>query len=270
MPKASDLTVNNLSFLFKGSPGSFKTGAIASFAAKGPVYLAYWDKSKPIELIHFCTHILKRPELLNNIEYDVYSAPNAHEYLNKLNSFTKRCDYFAVATDSLTTMTASAVNWSMGFRNPAGAKKDPLNSKAVLMIPDFDEYKVETSFITQALDMSRQLPCHIIWTAHPLSKMIVSGGQSGSPGDRMKIVKSNSIVSYGAKVADMIPGQFTEIYHFSKESEWDAKAGKAIIHGIVSTQAVGEEYAKTALALPPEFDITDRGFFEVWSELLKG
>lgn len=267
-PKASDLTVNNLSFLFKGSPGSFKTGAVASFAAGGPVRLNYFDKSKPVELVHFLTHIIKRPELLANIDYKVYSAPNAHEYLNDLAELTRRCDYFAVATDSVTSMTASAVNWSLGFRNPAGAKKDPLNSKAVLMIPDFDEYKVETSYITQALDISRTLPCHIIWTAHPLSKMNISGGQSGAVGDKMKITKSNSIVSYGSKVADLIPGQFIEIYHFNKQSEWDAKIGATKMKGIVSTKAVGDEYAKSALNLPDEFDITDRLFYEVWSELL--
>jgi len=270
MPKASDLTASNLSFLFKGSPGSFKTLAAVSFASAGPVLLNYFDKSKPIELTHFITNVLKRPELLKNIEYKVFSAPNAHEYLNDLMALTKRCDYFAVVTDSVTSMTASAVNWSLGFRNPAGAKKDPLNPKATLMIPDFDEYKVETSYITQALDISRTLPCHIIWTAHPLSKMVISGGTSGSVGDRMKITKSNSIVSYGSKVADLIPGQFTEIYHFSKLSEWDQKVGKSIIKGNVSTRAVGDEYAKTALNLPEDFDITDQSFYEVWSSLLKG
>lgn len=269
MPKASDLTVNNLSFLFKGSPGSYKTGAVASFAAHGRIFIAYFDKSKPIELKHICTDIFKHPEWLDNIDYEVYSASNAHEYINKLMELSKRCDYFAVATDSVTSMTASAVNWSLGFRNPAGAKKDPLNPRAVLMIPDFDEYKVETSFITQALDISRKLPCHIIWTAHPLSKMSITGGQSGSVGDKMKITKSNSIVSYGSKVADLIPGQFIEIYHFSKNTEWNGKLGVTEFKGTVSTRAIGDEYAKTALNLPAEFDITDRPFFEAWSELLK-
>src|ERR1700682_2050425 len=148
--KASQITPDdNISFLFKSSPGFVKTLAAASFAVEGPVYLAYFDKKSPIELTTFFTE--KRfgslaAKILDNIEYDIYSAHNAHEYLNKIIGFTKDCRYFAFITDSVTNLTASAVNWSMGFRDPnKGGKKDKLNKDAPLMIPDFDEYKVETS-----------------------------------------------------------------------------------------------------------------------------
>lgn len=267
MPFANDLDITKAKhgFLFKGSVGFGKTLAAASFAVEGPIYLAYIDKKSPVELEKYFKHIIKRPELLKNIEYDVYGASNINQYLNKLISFTKYCDKFAIITDSLTTLTASAVNWSLGFRNPAGAKKDPLNPASVMTIPDFDEYKTETSFVTQSLDLCRMLPCHIIWTAHPLPKIEISPGSGSS----MKIIKTNSLVTYGSKVAGLVPAQFSEIYHFSQDSTWDGTLGRSRLKYIVNTQAQGEEFTKTALQLPAELDITNDLFYTVWKAALE-
>lgn len=265
--KASNLTYDsNISFLLKGSPGHGKTLAAASFAVEGPVYLAYFDKSKPIELLTYFTE--KRfgslaQKILNNIEYDIYGAHNVHEYLNKVISFTKDCHYFAFITDSVTNLTASAVNWSMGFRDPHKSKKDKLNKDAPLMIPDFDEYKVETSLVSQALDISRSLPCHILWCAHPLPSIKIEGS-----GASIKITKTNPIVTYGSKVAGMIPGNFTEIYNFSKLSDYSSGSGK--LKYVVSVEAIGDDYAKSPLLgdYIKEMDVTNKLFYTVWKDLV--
>jgi len=265
--KASNLTLDsNISLLLKGSPGFGKTLAAASFAVEGPIYLAYFDKSKPVELLTYFTE--KRfgslaKKILDNIEYDIYSAQNAHMYLNKIIALSHDCRYFAVVTDSVTNLTAAAVNWSMGFRDPRKGKVDKLNKDAPAMIPDFDEYKVETSLVSQALDISRTLPCHIIWTAHPLPGIKVEGS-----GASIKVTKTNPIVSYGSKVAGMIPGNFTEIYHFSKTT--DFTSGSSKLKYIVNVEAVGDEYAKSPLLgdYIKEMDITDKLFYEVWKDLL--
>lgn len=260
--KASNIPLSsNISFLLKGSPGFGKTLAAASFALAGPVYLAYWDKSSPVELTTFFTE--KRfgslaKKILDNIEYDIYSSENAAAYLNKLIDFASDCRYTAIINDSITYMTAGAVNWSMNFG------KDPkLKKKIKDVLPDWDEYKVETSIVSQCIDISRKLPCHVIWTAHPLPTTSVSGS-----GASMRVTKTNSIVSYGSKVAGMIPGSFTEIYHFSQQTNFNE--GRASKRFVVSTEAIGDEFAKSPLLgdFVKEFDITDRLFYEVWKELL--
>lgn len=266
--KASSIQLDtNISFLFKSSPGFGKTLAAASFAVDGPIYIAYFDKKKPVELLTYFTE--KRfgslaKKILDNIEYDIYGAHNVHEYLNKVIGFTKDCRYTAFITDSVTNLTSSAVNWSMGFRDPNKGKKDKLNKDAPLMIPDFDEYKVETSLVSQALDISKTLPCHIIWTAHPLPSIKIEGS-----GASIKVTKTNPIVTYGSKVAGMIPGNFTEIYHFSKSTDYASGASK--LKYVVSTEAIGDEYAKSPLLgdYVKEFDITDQLFYNVWKDLLK-
>jgi hypothetical protein len=265
--KASQIQIDkNLSFLFKSSPGFGKTLAAASFAVEGEVYIAYFDKKKPIELLTYFTE--KRfgslaKKILDNIEYDVYGAHNAHEYLNKVIKFSQDCRYFAFVTDSVTNLTSAAVNWSMGFRDPKKGKKDKLNNEAPLMIPDFDEYKVETSLVSQALDISKTLPCHVIWTAHPLPSIKIEGS-----GNSIKVTKTNPIVTYGSKVAGMIPGNFTEIYHFSKTT--DFASGSSKLKYTVNTEAIGDEYAKSPLLADyvKEFDITDKLFYTVWKDLV--
>lgn len=261
--KASNLSSGGTySFLFKGPFGFGKTLAAASFALEGPVYISYWDKKSPVELVTFFTE--KRfgslaKKILDNIEYDVYGPSNASDYLNKMIDWSSDCRYFAVINDSLTFMTAAAVNWSMNFG------KDPkLKKKMKDVLPSWDEYKVETSLITQCLDLGKLLPCHVIWTAHPLPTTKVEGS-----GSSINVSKINSLVSYGSKVAGIVPGSFTEIYHFTQKAEWSTD-GKSNKKYIVSTEAIGDEFAKSPLLgdFNKELDITDKLFYQVWKEAL--
>lgn len=260
--KASNLSSGgSFSFLFKGPFGFGKTLAAASFAMEGPVYISYWDKKSPVELVTFFTE--KRfgslaKKILDNIEYDVYGPNNAADYLNKMIDWQSDCRYFAVINDSLTFMTAAAVNWSMNF-----GKDRKSHKKIKDVLPSWDEYKVETSLVTQCMDLSKLLPCHSIWTAHPLPTTKVEGS-----GSSVTVSKINSIVSYGSKVAGIVPGGFTEIYHFSQRSNWSE--GKSSKNYIVSTEAIGDEFAKSPLLgdYVKEFDITDKLFYVVWKEML--
>lgn len=268
MARASDLSGDrNISFLFKGPFGFGKTLAAASFALVGPVWIGYFDKQKPIELMWFKQMGELGRKILNNIEYDVYSGANAHQYLNKIIDFSTRCDYTgAIITDSVTNLTASAVNWSLGFRDTKSKKRDPKNSEAPAIIPDFDEYKVETSMVSQALDLSKKIATNVIWIAHPLPTMKIEGSGAG-----MRVSKTNSIVTYGSKVAGMVPGNFTEIYHFSKVSGWDSQEGRSSEKYLVDFRAIGDEYAKTALfdETINQIDISGKLFYQVWLEALK-
>lgn len=246
------------SILFKGPFGHSKTCSAASFALDGPVWMAYWDKKKPLELQNYFYKIVKRPDLLERIDYDVYGAHNANEYLNKLIRLAKDCPFTAIINDSVTQMTSGAVNWSLNFNDKRKGKDK------IKLIPDFDEYKVETSLVTQALDICRNLPCHVIWTCHPIPSIKIEGS-----GASMKITKTNPIVTYGSKVAGIVPGNFSEIYHFSKLNNWDSTTGRASTRYIVDTDAVGDDFAKSNIGLTGQMDITDRMFYEVWKEKLK-
>lgn len=266
MPKASDIVPGKrTSFLFKSAPGFGKTLAACSFALEGPLFLAYFDKQLPIELQTYFTKKRfgdRAYQILDNITYELYGGHNAHEYLNQIIKFQSDCRYMTLVTDSVTKLTEAAVNWSLGFRDPKG-KTDKLNSKAPAMIPDWDEYKVETSLVSQALDLQKALPCNIIWTAHPLPGIKLEGS-----GSSVRVTKVNPIVTYGSKVAGIVPGAFTEIYQFSKKMDYSSGSQK--LSYLVSTEAIGDDYAKSPILgdYIKEFDITDKLFYEVWKDLV--
>lgn len=258
--KASDIQIgNNISILLKAPWGFGKTLAAASFALDGPVYLAYWDKKEPLELLSYFSRFgSKGKKILDNIEYDIYGAENANEYLNKVIRTAKDCRYFAFITDSFTNLTSGAVNWSLNFRD------DRKNKEKLKVIPDWDEYKVETNIVTQALDLFRTMPCHVIWTAHPVSSTKIEGS-----GGSLKVSKVVRLVSYGNKAGDIAPGNFSEIYHFSKSSNWDSNSGKSSTRYIVSTDAIGDDFAKSNIGLKGDIDVTDGLFYELWKEKVK-
>ena len=244
----------------KGPFGFGKTLAAASWALDGPVYMAYWDKKKPIELRNYFSRFgSKGQKILRNLEYDVYGASNAGQYLDKVIELTNKCSYSAVITDSVTTMTSGAVNWSLNYGKK---KKSSVDVSSVL--PGFDEYKVETSLITQALDLFRVMPTTVIWIAHPVPSIKVEGS-----GASMRVTTVNPIVAYGNKVGAIVPGNFSEIYHFTKSSAWDGAKGGAVTKYIVSMDAIGEEYAKSNIGLTGEIDVTDALFYEVWKDKVR-
>ncbi len=250
--KLSQLTPSkNISMLLKGPNGMGKTISACTFAVEGPIYVFDFDGRMLPVLTYFKKHC---PQLLDNVNYDTYSSHNAPDFLNKLIDFTKDCRYTAIITDSVTSLTASAVNWSLGFKGTKSRKSNEPN-----LIPDFDSYKVETSLVSQALDIMKTLPCHMIFTAHPLPSLSVQGSSNS-----MTITKVTSIVSYGQKIGAILPGYFNEIYHFAREVDFSANTNKRV----VLTDMIGDDYAKTALDLPKKFDITDKLFYHVWKDLL--
>lgn len=252
--KASAIQVDkNVSILMKSPPGFGKTIAACSLAVFGDIWLAYFDKRTPVEVFNF--YKKHRPELLDRIHFDTYTASNANKYLNDLGNICEREQgrYVGLITDSVTTLTTASVNWALSFR---GTKEDITNDLAGSnkMIPGFDEYKVETSYAAQALDLTTGYPGFNIWTAHPLISMDV---KAGAGGNIQAISTKQTLVSYGNKVGQLVPGRFQEIYHFARQGQ----------SRVVWTDAVGDDYAKTSYNdMPKMLDITNKLFFEVWKE----
>ena len=260
--QASDIKPDDYtSFLFKGGPGFGKTLAAATFALLGPIYIAYFDKKNPIELFRFFSRFGEvGNKIVKNISYDLYSSKNPHEYLNHLRQLEKNNPYVCHITDSVTNLTAAAVNWSLNFSDKGFSP----SMKPEEMIPGFDEYKVETSLISNALDACREMNSHIIWIAHPLPSIKIE-----EAGATIRVTKANPIVTYGSKVAGMIPPAFTEIYHFSQKQEWNPGAGGGTKRFIVNLESIGDEFAKSPMMEGSgitELDITNKFFYEVWRD----
>lgn len=243
--------------MLKGDNGSGKTVFAGSFP--GPVKFFMFDGSK--------LDILKRfyPNR-TDIEYDIYGARRMRirdargqvtdikdllQFAKEFTDLQDYCPYSTVVIDSFTSFSVTCVTFQLDVR--VADEKGVNKSKGGLTIPDFDEYKGETTLVTQALDVSKVLPCHVIWTVHPLPKLETSGAGAG-----MKVTKTSSIAAYGAKTAAMAPGYFNEVWHC------EARSAAGTIQRLIHTQTIGDQFAKSALPLPLTLDVTNKpGFNEV-------
>lgn len=267
MPSTYDIQLGGrIMLMLKGDNGSGKTVAAASFP--GPIKFFMFDGSKLDAVKAFYPN-------RRDIEYDIYGPREMRvkdafgqpvhiksliQFAEEFNALQDYCPFATIVIDSFTSFSVTCVTFQLDVRSSDGGSK-PLKSKGGLVVPDFDEYKGETTLVTQTLDVSKILPCHVIWTAHPLPKLETTGA-----GANMKVTKSSSIAAYGAKTAAMAPGYFNEVWHLSVKPNPNPGQGPwRELH----TQSVGSEFAKTALPLPPAIDITMKPTFKEVQKFLE-
>jgi hypothetical protein len=134
--------------------------------------------------------------------------------------------------------------------------KDKMKTtKGGLPATSWDEVNGETVLFTKMLEVMkiihRKHKTNIIWTAHPIPKTEIVGGE---------VNRTISLASYGNKVPAIVPGYFDEIYNFQKE-----KVGIDSYKHTVYTVPKNGLPGKTAFPnkLPNSFDVTGKNFYDV-------
>ena len=258
MPKTSQIKLGGrFTGLFIGAQGTGKTVAAASFP--GPIMFYDFDgRMEPVK------RFFPNRE---DIEYKVvgaYPAPRGRydvipfdEFCNEFESLQDRCDYATVVVDSITSYTATVVRWQLNRK----AKNKGKRLADFINVPTWDEFNGECQAVIETIELAKILPCHIIFTAHPVDKteVIVGGGENGKD----LVRKSQSITAFGNKTPSFVPNYFNEIYNFTKER------GNQGLDYIVTTQASETTLCKTALPLPPRMSIRNTPFFERINEKLE-
>lgn len=239
--------------LLTGANGSGKSIALGSWKSKGSIYYFDFDGRMASVANWYKQRGLKQGQL----SYDTYGPHNFMDSLRKLDEFTNRCPHAAIAIDSFTAVTVSAVVFSIKTRMGTTAKYPSL-TKGGLVVPDWDEYKGETYCITQMLDMCKAIAAQgtaVFWTAHPVSSTKIEGDRYG---------KQTKYSCYGYKTDSLIPIYFNEIYYFNTEWDFASETNKRWCW----TQPMPDANAKTALNLPNKIDWTNKDFYEEFSRLV--
>jgi hypothetical protein len=252
MPRTSDIQLGGrIMALFISDNGNGKTVAAASFP--GPIMFYDFDgRMKPVKRFY--------PNR-TDIEYQTVGIDRTNpgpnwpgsiglmDFCKEYEDLQDRCPYATVVIDSLTAMTATIVGFQLGIKGAAGKGK---KLSSGIQVPSWDEFNGETSIVQQILDVSKVLPCNVVFTAHPIDKSVSDGGNV--------LRKARSIAAYGTKTPSLVPIYFDEIYQFGIEppSAPDQPPTRFIL-----TQPTGKDMAKTALPLPPRIDITNRPLYKV-------
>jgi len=247
MPRTIDIELGGrIMALFISDNGNGKTVAAASFP--GPIKFFDFDgRMQPVKKFY--------PRRAD-IEYITVGVENRGsevigllEFCREYEDLQGNCPWATVVIDSLTAFTACSVAFQMGIKGAGGKGKKLAGG---IQVPTWDEFNGETSLVQQVLEVSKILPCHVIFTAHPIEKSVSDGGNT--------LRKARSIAAYGTKTPSLVPIYFNEIYQFGIEppSAPDLPPTRFII-----TQPTGRDMAKTALPLPPRIEITNRQLYPI-------
>jgi len=272
MPSLKDLKPGDpTTTLMKGVTGYGKTIAATSYPE--PVYVFDFD-SRVDSIQSFY-----RGDRRREIHFDTYGAFNLFRYLDELNelldSGTIKVDGRTVAprtvvvADSVTALSMASVDYQLNQVREFAKKDKKIGKKTQggIIIPDWDEYKGETSVFSEVLGIVKALPkrhgIHTIMTAHPIKSTSVG---KDSTGKVAVSIKTSQIVSIGMKAAELVPTAFNEVYHFAMIPSLNAgEKGRRLVY----TEGMGDESAKTTLLLPVMFEWTNELFYDKLVSLAK-
>lgn len=242
--------------LIKGDSGAGKSNLALSFPG---VYVMDFDRKMPsIAKKHF-----PGKEIFYDDFPDIFAVAEKFDYLQD-----HECPYETIFCDSITALThmiITSIAKIKGEETPKMLKtlqRTKTGGKMIEMM-GYDYYNGEARFIKYFLDVLKSLwvkdgnPKHVLISAHVITKT----KEDFATG---RITTTRSIVTAGVATAAYIPTVFDETYHVGIKTYMDSPASH-----ICYTQAVGEEFAKTAYRLPAEVDFTNKNFFDLVSGYLQ-
>ena len=252
--------LRNYMALYVGPNGAGKSIAIASFKKKGSIYYFDFDGRMNSVVNWYRSKGLKRGQLIA----DTYGPHNAFEAFTKLEEFANFCPHAAIVIDSFTAVTVTAVTFSLKRRLGKGAESSPKTTKGDLIIPDWEEWNGEATYVVMLLDLCKAIAAqgvNIFWTAHPVqrTKIEADGTRVG------RVSTQTKYAAFGMKSDSLIPIFFNEIYYFMTEFDYQTEKTKRLC----ITQPYGEVAAKTALRIPTIIDWTDADFYDILSKEIK-
>lgn len=239
--------------LFKGDSGAGKSVGALSFPH--PVVLDFDRKMPAIANKHFPG---------KQVAFKQYeSVLEAGETVERWT--TEGCPFDTVIVDSITSLSYLCLSTMDDLKGSSILKmfqtmKDTRGGAKMPELRGFDYYNAEDSFLKWYIDKLKILwarterPHHVIIIAHVMT--------SESQDIRTKtITKTRRIVTAGQKIAAYIPAQFDETYHFfTKHGDILAETNK--VRHVATTEAIGDDFAKTAYKLPTQIDFTNGSLYE--------
>lgn len=247
MARTSDIVLGERFVgLFVGGQGCGKTVAAASFP--GPImFYAFDDRMAPVKRF-FPNRTDIHYKVVGSYPSKRRDYIDFKEFCNEFEAFQDRCDYATVVIDSITSYTVSVIRYQL---NKKGKDKGR-HLANFIEVPTWDEFNGEAQAVVETIELSKVLPCHVIFTAHPIDKTEITGEKDASGNQIVR--KTQSITAFGNKTPSFVPPYFDEIYNFVKEGNEPKRW--------VITQAGETTICKTALPLPNKFEITNRPMFK--------
>jgi hypothetical protein len=257
MPQlASNISTDSgLFMLFKGAPKEGKSVAAASFPNS---YTLDFD-NKIVDALHWAR---RHPDYPQDFAYDTFD--DLIEVQKTLENFKLSCPYETIIVDGITEAANLAMNCMIKYREPdwrnSGKTKSTTTSKTVragVPMSEIEDFNGESRFLTSMVDDLRVINIkhhtNIIVLAH-----VVTDTFTDTAGRVVRTTKR--IITQGNKVGAALPGKFSHVFHFERES---AIISSDKPHFLCYTQDVNGNGAGTSLDIPGVIDCTDKHFYNL-------
>ena len=232
--------LDRIKALFIGSAKSGKSISAATFPK--PMYV--FDIDGRIKSLR--NFFAPYPDNMEGITFDRFT--NYDHFGTVFDRFENRCEYKTILIDSLTTLCAMIIRYSLKARGlslikPSDEYVAGTNKIADVPIPGFDEWNLEATVLREILYIcSKKLECNVILTAH---LYMTEEKEKDNQGKQITVPKYH-LFTGGRKIAASIPAEFDEIYHFKGTDNKRSMYPHA-------TDAV--PFAGTTLGLPRQVDV---------------
>lgn len=245
-----ETVLNNVHFsLFKGEPGVRKSTAALSYPL--PHYWFSFDGK-----MNALSIPMKRwnidPKLVTYDDYTDWTKARA-----KMEQLQVNCPYKTIVLDSITScadyMLRQVLLSKAGNTRKSGAGAGKMIGG--ISVNEIEDFNAESAGLTEMIALLKDIHKHhrvdVILIAHVIrTEMKDLSGNTNV---------SRTIVTAGKKPAAKIPAYCDETYHFGVEQTLDiSKRGN---YNLI-TSNVGDDYARTTLALPTKIIIGDDNLYE--------
>lgn len=250
--KAMYKNVPALFAMFKGEPGTRKSTAALSFPK--PQYWFQADRKQNSLILPAAKWNVD----LDQIDYDNYS--DWMMMLAKLKQLQMNCSYKTIIVDSITSVGDNINSQTLRLESGSSSKSGESKGIKVGGIPvgTFDNYKAEAAAFNELCSILQDIRnfhnCNVVLIAHVIGDRNAKDASTNTHFARI-------IVTGGKIISAKIPAYCDEVYHFN--------AVPALTPGQMPdyeaiTVHTGDDFARTALPLPPSMRFNDRPLYETY------
>lgn len=251
MPSFDAVTLNHLYAMFKGEPGTRKSGSALSFPL--PHYWFSWDRKMDGLMIPARNWGIDKTK----IDYDDYMDWNPA--LKKLEGFRVNCKYKTIIIDSITSCADAINRQTLKLKTGTSTKSGEDKGKLIAGIPvnSIEDFNAEESALKELVSITKDIQSYhglnVILIAHVIQK-----DQKNASGQVTHV--SRTIVTAGKGIAAKLPAYCSEIYHFNiKGGGFGSGGGYSIL-----TKHTGDDFARSSLDLDAEIVFNDDPLYPKW------
>lgn len=253
-PFLSEVDPKQLFAMFKGEPGVRKSSQALSFP--GPQYWFSWDRKMQGILVPMRKWGID-PKTIEYDDYDDWTGAR-----KKLESLATKCPYETLVFDSITSMADMTLRQTLKAKSGVTRNSGAAAGRQIagITVNEIEDYNAESAAINELIALCKDIQSYNL-RVHKryINIILIAHVMEVTHSVNNKLITTRTIVTAGKRVAAKIPAYCTEVYHFGIKKGFVEGAGGKYV---AVTESTADDFARTALPLPKEMDLTDKPIYQ--------